>query len=90
MMMSRRGRVPPVIALMWQALVITHRYLEVAAGALMWFLSGIVVMYVGFPRVTETERVRTLEPIACSMRTHDSVCLGNVGPNSALDHGRAA
>src|ERR1700722_10731709 len=55
--------------LMWQALVITHRYLGVAAGALMvmWFLSGIVMMYVGFPRVTETERVRTLEPIAWSM-----------------------
>jgi hypothetical protein len=30
----------------------------------MWFASGIVMMYVGFPRVTEEERARTLEPIA--------------------------
>jgi PepSY-associated TM region len=50
---------------MWRALVIIHRYLGVAAGALMvmWFLSGIVMMYVAFPRVSETERLRTLEPI---------------------------
>jgi hypothetical protein len=27
---------------------------------------GIVMMYVGFPRVTETERARALEPIASS------------------------
>jgi hypothetical protein len=50
---------------MWRTLVIIHRYLGVAAGALMvmWFLSGIVMMYVAFPRVTEAERLRTLEPI---------------------------
>jgi hypothetical protein len=55
---------------MWRALVIIHRYLGVAAGALMvmWFLSGIVMMYVGFPRVTETERIQTLEPIRLSRR----------------------
>jgi hypothetical protein len=45
---------------MWRTLVITHRYLGVATGALMvmWSLSGIVMMYVGFPRVTEVERTR--------------------------------
>jgi hypothetical protein len=49
----------------WQAIVVLHRYLGVAVGLLMvmWFASGIV-MYVGFPRVTEEGRARTLEPIA--------------------------
>ena len=61
---------------MWRTLVIVHRYLGVAVGALMvmWFLSGIVMMYVGFPRVTETERVQTLEPI-----TWSTCCRSDVG-----------
>jgi len=47
-------------------MVVLHRYLGVAVGFLMvmWFVSGIVMMYVGFPRVTEEDRARTLEPIA--------------------------
>src|SRR5262245_46476714 len=50
----------------WRALVITHRYLGVAVGLLMlmWFVSGIVMMYVGFPRLTEAERQRALLPIS--------------------------
>ena len=50
---------------LWRALVVLHRYLGVAVGLLMavWFVSGIVMMYVGFPRLTETERVRALAPI---------------------------
>src|SRR5438067_1962984 len=44
---------------LWRALVILHRYLGIAVGLLMavWFVSGIVMMYVGFPRLTEAERV---------------------------------
>jgi hypothetical protein len=51
---------------LWRATVVTHRYLGVAVGILMvmWFVSGIVMMYVGFPRVTENDRMRTLLPIA--------------------------
>jgi PepSY-associated TM region len=51
---------------LWRTLVITHRYLGVAVGLLMavWFASGIVLMYVGFPRVTEDARMRALTPIA--------------------------
>jgi hypothetical protein len=47
-------------------MVVLHRYLGVAVGLLMamWFVSGIVMMYVGLPDVTEDERARTLEPIA--------------------------
>ena len=50
----------------WQAIVVLHRYLGVAVGLLMvtWFASGIVMMYVDLPSVTDEERVRTLEPIA--------------------------
>jgi hypothetical protein len=50
---------------LWRALVILHRYLGIAVGLLMavWFVSGIVMMYVGFPRLIETERVRALAPI---------------------------
>jgi hypothetical protein len=52
--------------LIWQTLVVLHRYLGVAVGLLMvvWFVSGIVMMYVGLPRVTDEERARTLEPIS--------------------------
>src|SRR5580704_2870156 len=51
---------------MWQTLVVLHRYLGVAVGLLMvmWFASGIVMMYVELPRVTDDERARTLEPVA--------------------------
>src|SRR5260370_17622274 len=50
---------------LWRAMVIFHRYLGIAVGILMllWFASGIVMMYVGFPRLTEQERVSALAPI---------------------------
>ena len=52
--------------LVWQTLVVLHRYLGVAVGLLMvmWFVSGIVMMYVGLPHITDEERARTLEPIS--------------------------
>jgi PepSY-associated TM region len=50
---------------LWRTLIVTHRYLGVAVGILMvmWFVSGVVMMYVGFPRVTG-ERIRALVPIS--------------------------
>jgi hypothetical protein len=50
----------------WSALLITHRYLGMAMGVpmLVWFLSGIVMIYVRYPHVGEAERLRTLEPIS--------------------------
>src|ERR1700693_1149468 len=50
----------------WRILVITHRYLGIAVGLLMltWFLSGIVMMYVGFPQPAGAERLRSLPPVA--------------------------
>src|SRR5882757_976830 len=51
---------------LWRTMVVTHRYLGVVCGLLMlmWFLSGIVMMYVGFPRIAEGERMRALAPIS--------------------------
>src|SRR5262245_51182471 len=50
---------------LWRTLIVAHRYLGVAVGVLMvtWFASGIVMMYVGFPHVTEGQRLRALTPI---------------------------
>jgi uncharacterized iron-regulated membrane protein len=62
---------------LWRALVVLHRYLGVAIGILMliWFASGVVMMYVGFPRLTEQARLSALSPIpwqACC-RTADGL-----------------
>jgi hypothetical protein len=52
--------------IVWHALIIVHRYLGIAVGLLMlsWFVSGIVMMYVGFPQPAGSERLRGLPPIA--------------------------
>jgi len=51
---------------LWRVLVIAHRYLGIAVGVLMlmWFASGIVMMYVGFPQGIGKERLGALAPIA--------------------------
>ena len=54
-------------------LILLHRYLGIAVGWLLvvWCLSGVVMMYVGFPEVSLAERVRTLPELrlerCCSM-----------------------
>lgn len=50
---------------MVRALLLGHRYLGIAVGFLMvaWCLSGIVMMYVPYPQLTEASRVRHLPPI---------------------------
>ncbi len=51
--------------ILWRATVITHRYLGVAVGLLMlvWFASGIVMMYVPYPELTDKDRFAALAPI---------------------------
>jgi hypothetical protein len=46
-------------------LLLLHRYLGIAVGVLMvmWCLSGVVMMYVSYPSLAESERLRHLEPI---------------------------
>jgi PepSY-associated transmembrane protein len=50
---------------LWRTVIVTHRYLGVAVGLLMlgWFVSGIVMMYVAYPELSQTERQRVLGPI---------------------------
>jgi PepSY-associated TM region len=50
----------------WRTMVILHRYLGIAIGLLMvmWFISGIVMMYVPYSRVQEAERLHMQPPIS--------------------------
>jgi len=47
-------------------LYLTHRWLGILTGLMfaVWFVSGVVMMYVGFPRLTDAERRAALAPIA--------------------------
>ncbi|MDA8453652.1 PepSY domain-containing protein [Acidovorax sp. GBBC 3334] len=48
-----------------RALYLTHRWLGVAMCAFfaMWFASGMVMMYVGYPQLTDAERLAHLPPL---------------------------
>lgn len=50
---------------MFRSLVLIHRYVGIAVGLLMamWCLSGVVMMYVPYPRLTEEQRIAGLAPI---------------------------
>lgn len=51
--------------MIWRTLILLHRYLGVSIGALMlmWFASGIVMLYVPYPDLPEQDRLAMLEPI---------------------------
>lgn len=59
-------------------LILGHRWLGIATGLFLaaWVLSGLVMLYVAFPALTEAERLSRLAPIAW-----DRVLLG---PDEAL------
>ena len=46
-------------------LYLVHRWLGVLLCAFfaMWFLSGVVMMYVGYPKLTQAERLAHLPPL---------------------------
>ena len=48
-----------------RVILLVHRYLGVVVGLIMvvWCLSGFVMMYQGYPRLTDTERLRGLAPL---------------------------
>jgi hypothetical protein len=50
---------------MMRAFILTHRYVGIATCVLfvMWFASGVVMMYVGFPQLTAAERFKGLAPL---------------------------
>lgn len=45
---------------------LTHRWLGIGLGlfVLLWFLSGLVMLFVGYPQLTQSERLNHLEDIA--------------------------
>lgn len=49
-------------------LYLVHRWLGIALCVLMaaWFLSGVVMMYVGYPKLTNEERLAGLPPLQTS------------------------
>ena len=53
---------------MMRLLLLAHRYLGIAVGLLMvmWCLSGVVMMYVGYPALRETSRLEHLAPLEWS------------------------
>ena len=50
---------------MLRTLILVHRYVGIATCVLfvMWFGSGVVMMYVGFPQLTAVERFKGLAPL---------------------------
>lgn len=46
-------------------LYLIHRWLGIAACVFfaMWFISGVVMMYVGYPKLTAAERWSHLPPL---------------------------
>jgi hypothetical protein len=53
------------IRTMTRWLLLLHRYLGIGLGLLMvmWCLSGVVMMYVGYPALAEAARIKQLAPI---------------------------
>jgi hypothetical protein len=51
---------------MARLILLLHRYLGIGVGILMvmWCLSGIVMMYVSYPALADSARLKALEPIA--------------------------
>src|SRR5438477_12261725 len=52
-------------AVLWRATVTVHRYLGIAVGALMlmWFVSGMVMIYVPYPQISATQHLKSLAVI---------------------------
>lgn len=50
-------------------LYLVHRWLGVLLCSVfaLWFISGIVMMYVGYPKLTPAERLEHLPPLRGSM-----------------------
>jgi uncharacterized iron-regulated membrane protein len=63
-----------------RALFVVHRYLGIALGFLMvmWCLSGVVMMYVSYPRLTDPRRMSGLAPLSAN-----GCC--TFGPNGVPD-----
>lgn len=65
-------------------LYLVHRWLGVILCVFfaMWFISGVVMMYVGYPKLTDAERLQHLPPLAA--QTAQSVQSVLLAPQQAL------
>lgn len=56
-------------------LYLAHRWLGVLLCAFfaMWFVSGVVMMYVGYPKLTQAERLERLPPLRIATQGSDQV-----------------
>jgi hypothetical protein len=63
---------------MARLILLLHRYLGIGVGILMvmWCLSGVVMMYVSYPALAASARLKVLEPIAWSSCCKISETLG--------------
>ena len=54
-------------------LYLTHRWVGIAVCLLMamWFVSGVVMMYVGYPKLTQAERLAHLP----DLKLPDGCCI---------------
>jgi hypothetical protein len=74
-------------------LFLTHRWLGIGACVLfaMWFASGIVMMYVGYPKLTEAERLAHLPALSSrAPLLAPDVALATAGVDGPLDTLRLA
>lgn len=60
-------------------LFLIHRWLGIVACVFfaMWFISGVVMMYIGYPKLTERERLQHLPPLDAQLNL--------LSPKQALD-----
>lgn len=74
----------PVTLVLKRQLFLLHRWLGVVLGVFMamWFVSGVVMMYVGYPKLTALERLSALPVLALAE--------GVTGPDAALGAGQRA
>ncbi|HEX6995366.1 MAG TPA: peptidase [Gammaproteobacteria bacterium] len=70
---------------MMRWLILLHRYLGIAIGWLvvLWCLSGVVMMYVGYPEVTTAERARLLPPLDLERCCAFDPLFGGIGVDGA-------
>ena len=74
-------------------LFLVHRWLGIGICLLfaMWFVSGMVMMYVGYPKLTEEERLQRLPPLQADARLlAPARALAAAGVTGPLDELRLA
>lgn len=71
-----------------RGLYLTHRWAGIVLCLFMamWFVSGVVMMYVGYPKVVPAERLRGLPalPAACCVPPAQALQAGGVAPVTQL------